>query len=293
MSTEISLALARALLPERPEDAHKGTFGHVFVVGGARGLTGAVKLAGLAAARSGSGLVTVGVPRPLGDAFAVSLVEVMSYMLKSTESETLSADAVDDALVFAESKDAVVLGPGLSRHPEALAFVQEFVPRCPAPLVIDADGLNALCGRLDVLERAQAPIVLTPHPGEMARLVDSTVAAVQKDRETVAAEFAQRHGCVVVLKGKGTVVTEGPDQVYINTTGNSGMATGGTGDVLSGIVGSLLGQGLSAREAAMLGVYTHGLAGDLAAERHTARAMLAGDVIDALPAAWRALQPGL
>src|SRR5690606_7823123 len=142
---------------------HKGMFGHVFVIGGARGYTGAVKMTALAAARSGSGLVTVGVPRSLGDIFAVSLMEVMSYMLESTGADTLSRRAVDDALAFAESKDAVVLGPGLSQDPEARDFVLEFVPRCPVPILVDADGLNALSVRPEVLENLQAPCVLTPH----------------------------------------------------------------------------------------------------------------------------------
>lgn len=287
---EITWDIARRLLPDRPQTAHKGTFGHVFIIAGSRGFTGAAKLAGEAAARSGVGLVTVGIPRPLADVVAASLLEVMSLPLPATDAEALSAEAAGPALEFAAGKQAVVLGPGLMQHQETRSFVQAFVERCPTPLLVDADGLNALKNALDAIKRASAPIVLTPHPGEMSRLMNRPTAEIQQSRERCAREFAESSGCVVVLKGHRTVVAPPEGPVYVNPTGNSGLATGGTGDVLSGLIGGLMAQGLSTRDASLLGVYTHGLAGDIAAERMTERGMIARDVLDAIPEAWRRLE---
>lgn len=289
MEQEIDLAKARILLPSRPDDAHKGTFGHVFVVGGSRGFTGAVVMAAMAAARSGAGLVTVGVPRPLGDVVASHLVVAMSRMLDSTPAESIARAALEDALSFAEDKDAVVLGPGMSQDPDTRAFVLEFIRRCPVPLLVDADGLNCLAADVDALRQARAPVVVTPHPGEMARLTGAGIADVQKDRVRTALGFAERYGCAVILKGHRTVVA-GDGEVRINTTGNSGMATGGTGDVLSGLVGGLMAQGLSALDASLLGVCVHGLAGDIAMAEKTGRALIATDLVEALPAAWARLE---
>jgi NAD(P)H-hydrate epimerase len=287
---EITSELVRTLLPRRPDAAHKGTFGHVFIIAGSRGFTGAAILACEGASRSGVGLVTVGVPRPLGDVMAASLVETMSFLLPSTDAETLAQAAVAPALEFAASKQAVVLGPGISQHPETRAFVLEFVRRCPAPILIDADGLNALSTDPGALLDAAGPRVLTPHPGEMARLTGKTTAEVQADRVSVARDFVARYRCVAVLKGYRTVVADTSGEVYVNPTGNAGLAKGGTGDVLSGVIGGLMAQGASGLHAALAGVYAHGLAGDLAAKAQTQRGMTALDVVDALPAAWRAIE---
>ena len=292
MSAEINLDLVRSLLPERPAEGHKGTFGHVFIVAGSRGFTGAAKLACEGAARSGAGLVTVGVPRTLGDVVAASLLETMSLLLPCTEAESLSEAALEQALEFAASKQAVVVGPGLSQHPETRGFVLGFVERCPVPMLVDADGLNGLSANPDVLLDAAGPRVLTPHPGEMARLTKQTTRRVQQDREGAALDFASRYKCVVVLKGHGTVVANPEGRAYVNTTGNSGLASGGTGDVLAGLVGGLLAQGITCTDAALLGVFLHGLAGDLAAAAKTQRGMVASDVIDAIPEAWRTIEQG-
>ncbi len=290
MATELTKEQVKALVPLRPEDGHKGTFGHLFVLAGSRGFTGAAKLTCEAAGRSGVGLVTVGVPHPLGDVVAAGLTEAMSLRLRATQGESFSQEALEPALDFAANKDAAVLGPGISQHSDTAAFVHGFVARCPVPFLVDADGLNALSDNPSVIEKAVAPCVLTPHPGEMARLTSANTRDVQADRVGIAARFASARGCVVVLKGHRTVIAAPDGRAVLNPTGNEGMATGGTGDVLSGLVGGLLAQGMDAFEAACLGVYVHGLAGDFAAERFTARGMVAGDVVHALPDAWKALQ---
>jgi NAD(P)H-hydrate epimerase len=281
------------MLPERPIDGHKGTFGHVYVIGGARGYTGAIKMASLSAARSGAGLVTAGIPESLAAVIVPGFVEVMSHWLPSPDgAECLAASAAGPALEFAADKDAVVLGPGIGRHEETKRFVLDFVAQCDKPMVIDADGLNAISHHVDVLHDKKAPIVLTPHPGEMARLAKTTTADIRDARERVAADFASRYGCTVVLKGHATVVADPSGDIRINTTGNAGMATGGTGDVLSGLIGGLLAQGVTPEQAAALGAFVHGLAGDLAASALTQRGMIASDLISYLPAAWRALEQG-
>ncbi|MCP4643394.1 MAG: NAD(P)H-hydrate dehydratase, partial [bacterium] len=279
------------LLPARPSGGHKGTFGHVFIIAGSLGFTGAAKLAAMAANRSGVGLVTVGAPRPLMDVVGASLLEAMSFPLAATDSESIDVSAVNAALEFAASRQAVVLGPGMSQDPRTREFVQAFVEQCPAPLLVDADGLNAVSADCGVLDRANAPLVVTPHPGEMARLRGVSVADVQSDREACASGFAEEHGCVTVLKGAGTVVAAPGGVCYTNPTGNSGMATGGTGDVSSGLIGGLMAQGTSPLDAALVGTYLHGLAGDIAARTQTRRGMVAGDVIESIPAAWRTIDP--
>lgn len=289
-ATELTKAHVRALLPDRPREGHKGTFGHLYVIAGSRGFTGAAKMVGEAAARAGAGLVTVGVPKPLGDLVGASLTEVMTMLLPATEHETVAPHAVEAALAFAEGKDAVAIGPGLSQRSGAQSFVRAFVPKCVAPLVIDADGLNAIAGHPDIMDNIGRPYMITPHPGEMARLCDCSAKDVQADREGITHDFAVDHGCVVVLKGCRTVVADPGGDVFVNPTGNSGMGSGGTGDVLTGILGSLVAQGMTPLNAAQLGVYLHGLAGDLAAAEKTERALIARDVIDCLPEAWRILE---
>ena len=290
MITELDHHTVRPLVPARPAHGHKGTFGHCFILAGSRGFTGAAKLACQAACRSGVGLVTVGVPYPLGDIIATALTETMSIRLPATETESFAHDALEPALRFAQDKEATVIGPGLSRHPDTTAFVLDFVPQCPGLLLLDADGLNALSENPNVLNERQEPCVLTPHPGEMARLIDSTPSTVQKNREPTAAAFAEKAGCVLVLKGQHTVIAAPDGRTAVNPTGNSGLGSGGTGDVLSGLIGGLLAQGMEPYAAACLGVYLHGLAGDIAAQQKTPRAMIATDVIDALSSAWREIE---
>ncbi|MBI5094241.1 MAG: NAD(P)H-hydrate dehydratase [Candidatus Hydrogenedentes bacterium] len=287
--SELNLESVRTLAPARPPDAHKGVFGHVLVIAGSRGFTGAARLAAEAASRSGVGLVTLAVPHSLADIAAMASSEIMTMRLPQSPAETFAHTAAVPAIQASTSRTAVVLGPGLSQHAETKAFVQDFARQCAKPLLIDADGLNCLGKDPELLKSAPARRVLTPHPGEMSRLTGLPVSEIQAKRQHIASEFARAFECVLVLKGHRTVIAEPGGPVYINTTGNSGLAKGGTGDVLAGFIGGLLAQGMPASDAARLGVYLHGLAGDLAAAAKTERGMIAGDVITFLPEAWKRL----
>ncbi len=281
------------MLPKRPAAGHKGTFGHLFVLAGSRGFAGAVKLTCNAAMRSGVGLVTAGVPAPLADVLAAALVEPMLLPLPATEACTFSYQALEPIYDFIATKSAVVIGPGLSQHAETMHLVRRVVSECSLPLLVDADGLNALSekrARLADRKTSAPDVVFTPHPGEMARLTGLTTGEVQADRAAVAVNYAALWQVVVVLKGAGTVVAAPDGRVRQCPTGNSGMGTGGSGDVLSGIIGALLAQGIGAFDSACIGVYAHGLAGDIAARNKTERALIAGDIIDVLPDAWREIE---
>ena len=278
----------------RERGAHKGRFGHVLVVAGSRGKSGAAVLGGTAALRAGAGLVTVATPVPALARVATDRAELMTEPLASTPAGTLAGRAVARALALAEERDAVVLGPGLGQSAGTRRFVRAFVARCPRPLIVDADGLNALAalprgGGFRVLKARRAGTVVTPHPGEAARLLGTTVRRVQAERLESARRLAASSGAVVVLKGFRTIVAEPGGRAAVNPTGNPGLATAGSGDVLSGIVGALLARGRDAFSAAVAAVYAHGLAADRVAARRGEEGMLAGDVIDALPETIRSL----
>jgi ADP-dependent NAD(P)H-hydrate dehydratase / NAD(P)H-hydrate epimerase len=290
MPAKITHELAASLLPKRPADGHKGTFGHALLIAGSRGFSGAAKLCADGALRSGAGLVTVATPVSQQPIVAAGLLEAMSIVLPETDEQTLSEAAVGPALEAALARDAVGLGPGFTQHEATGKFLHAFVSGCTKPLLIDADGLNLLAKNIDTLKAREAETIVTPHPGEMARLIDGSTGDVQNDRAGVAEKFARDFGCVVVLKGAGTVIANPSGDVLINTTGNAGMGTGGTGDVLTGLITGLLAQGCAPFDAAALGVYVHGLAGDLAADAMTQRGMIAGDVIDCIPDAWAVLE---
>ena len=290
MTIEITPSLANTLLPNRPADSHKGVFGHLFIVAGSRAYSGAAVMTAHAAERSGVGLVTLGIPASLSDCVSARLVETMLFPLPYTEQQSFARDALFSAVEFAADKQAVVIGPGLSQEPETRDFAVAFIRQCAAPMVIDADALNALSTIPKTLAETGHPCILTPHPGEMARLTGRSTEEIQSDRIAAATGLARESGCVVVLKGARTVVAAAGGEAYVNTTGNAGLAKGGTGDVLSGLMGGLLAQGMTPCNAAVLGVFLHGLAGDLAAQRLTQPAMTAMDVIAALPDAWRVLE---
>lgn len=269
-----------------PPDAHKGIFGRVFILAGSGGFTGAAALAGAAAVRSGAGLVTLGVPESLNDIMEVKLTEAMTLPLPETPERSLSIRALEKALEFSAGCDAVALGPGLSQQEETVEFVRRFVQECPVPMVIDADGLNALAKKPAALK---AQTVITPHPGEMARLLGATADTVQQDRPWAAREAARRFGCTALLKGARTLIAAPGGGLFINPTGNPGMATGGSGDVLCGMIAAFLARGMSPVEAAAAGAYIHGLSGDIAAEREGQLSMTAGDIIKYLPDAFKRL----
>lgn len=283
-----------ASLPPRASDSHKGSYGHVLIAAGALGKSGAAALCGRAALRAGAGLVTLASPAPALVGQLVATPELMTQPLADDDGAwTFGSEGLARFLAALEGKDSVVLGPGIGVTPATRALTRWLVESSPVPLVIDADGLNCLAGDLSCLDRKRGPIVLTPHPGEMARLAGRSTAEVQADRLFAARELAERHGVVVVLKGSRTVIASPNGLVAINPTGNPGMASGGMGDALAGIIGALLAQGLEPTEAAETGVFWHGAAGDDVARRQGEAGLLASDVIEALPPALMAMQEGL
>ena len=272
--------------PARPDDAHKGTFGRVLIVAGSEGMSGAACLSGYGALRGGAGLVTLAIPRCIASTVATVEPSWLTRALPDVDGR-LSADAslVLDAML--ESQSVVAIGPGLGQSSEVRTVVQRLCETCALPLVVDADGLNAWVGSTERLgERVgDAARVLTPHPGEFARLTGRRIPTAASQREACVAEFAARHRLTLLLKGQGTIISDGA-RLAVNSTGNSGMATGGSGDVLTGLIASLLAQGMNAFDAARLGAHLHGLAGDCAAETHGGRSMIASDIHEALGAAW-------
>jgi NAD(P)H-hydrate epimerase len=273
-------------LPPRALDANKGQFGRVLVVAGSRGMSGAAILCGGAALRAGAGLVKVAVPEGILPIVAAGNPCYTTSALSQDGDGRIAASALATLTKLADSHDVLAVGPGLDRSTDLSKCMADLVAAVAKPLVIDADGLNAFVGQADKLRGDKSPRLITPHPGEFARLLNIDVKAVQSKRRELAAEFAGKQNLIVVLKGQGTIVTDGK-RVYQNTTGNPGMATGGTGDVLTGIIAALLGQHLPPFEAAQLGVYVHGLAGDLARDQIGEVSLIASDLLDFLPAALR------
>jgi len=278
---------AEALLPHRTPDAHKGDCGRVLAIGGSVGMTGAAAMCAQAALRSGAGLVTLAVPRSLNDILETKLTEVITVPVAETPERTLAVEAAAGLIEAARRFDAVALGPGISMASETVALVRELVLHVEAPLVLDADGLNAMAGHTGLFRDRKSPLVLTPHPGEIARLLSTDTRSVQADRIATASRAAMDWGAVVILKGAGTVIAEPGGDVFINPTGNAGMASAGIGDVLTGCVVSFLAQGLGPFSAAVAGAYFHGHAGDLAAQMEGMAGLTAGDVIRHLPLALR------
>lgn len=285
----IYLTELQALFPRRKRDTHKGQYGHVLLVGGARGYAGAMGLAARAATRSGVGLVTALVPESLRASVANASLETMVVGAPETAQGALSADALAAIRPWYDRVQAVMIGPGLTRGADAASLVKGLVSESPVPVVVDADGLAVMAGEGDYFRKARKPVTLTPHPGEMGLLLGTDAAAVQADRIGHATRMARQAGAVVVLKGAGTIVACEGKPVQINTTGNPGMATGGAGDVLAGLLGGLLAQGYHPYDASRAAVYVHGRAGDLAAWRKCQVSLIAGDLVDELPFAFRDL----
>ncbi len=277
-------------LPPRDPNAHKGTYGHVLVLAGSPGKTGAAVMCSVSALRIGAGLVTLGVPESLNDMMGAKLTEVMTEPLPETAERTLAMAALGRLLKAIEGKRALAVGPGLSTHVETSELVRELVATVSLPMVLDADGITALAPKPETLARAAGPLIITPHPGELARLLSISREEVLHDRIAIAKKVATEYRVHLVLKGARTLVVDPDGRVAINMTGNPGMATGGTGDVLTGLIAGLLAQGVGPGLAARAGVYLHGLAGDLAAEAVGQEAMLASDLIAQVPEAIRRLK---
>jgi hydroxyethylthiazole kinase-like uncharacterized protein yjeF len=274
----------RRCLPPRPFGSHKGTYGHLVVVAGSEGKTGAAALTAEGALRTGAGLVTAACPAGLNDILEVKLTEAMTLPLpEATGVRAFGIKALQPLQEFMANKTALALGPGLGTHPETQELVCRLVRHLPQPLVIDADGVNCLSREPDCLTEVAGPRIITPHPGEMARFLKTTTKEIQARRLERAQETAAQYGCYVVLKGAQTVVAAPDGRVSLNSTGNPALASGGTGDVLTGLIGGFLAQGLSPWDAARLGVYLHGLAADYLVEQTDAQGLIAGDLVVVFP----------
>ncbi len=281
------MRLPKPLLRQN-KSVHKNNFGHVLVVAGSPTMLGAACLTALSSMRSGAGLVTVAVPKSLNLTLQKKLSPVlMTLPVKETKAKTFSPAAFDELMKCSHQFNAVALGPGIGLDKGTRQFVIMMIRHYPLPMVVDADALNALSEDLSVLLKAKAPRILTPHVGEMSRLSGMTKKAIEHDRKGSAVRFAKAHQCVLVLKGAGTVVASPEGKVYVNKTGNAGMATAGSGDVLTGMIAAFVAQGISVFEAASLGVSMHGTAGDIAARRVGKTSLIATDIIATIPKALR------
>lgn len=275
-------------LPPRPIDGHKGTFGKVLVVAGSRNMSGAAILCGTAALRGGAGLVQVACPHPVQSVVAAGFPCYTTFGFRVHADGTLPDDAADEVLGWGREATALAVGPGLGLN--VSGFVTDILEGLPrTPVVLDADGLNAVAPFPETFRERCGALILTPHPGEFHRLSGVSTPELAVHREQLAAEFAAKFKVILVLKGAGTVVTDGT-RVYRNTTGNPGMATGGTGDVLTGVIAALVAQELDPFDAAVLGVWVHGRAGDLAAAALSQTALTAADLLNYLPTAFRELE---
>lgn len=282
------MRLPMQLLRRNPK-SNKGDFGHIFIIAGSARYSGAAALCSLSALRSGCGLVTLGIPAGINSAIIkIKPKEVMTFPLPQTKEGTLSVRSFNKIKEFLKKADILVIGPGLGKDNSTYALVRKVVAICRKPMIIDADGLNALNGHLNILLKIKnkEPIaILTPHPKEMARLLDLNVKEVQDNRKKVAVDFTRRYGVILVLKGHETIVADSNGNIYVNKTGNAGMATAGSGDVLTGIIAGFLGQGLGIFSAVKTAVYLHGVAGDIAAKERTQISLIASDIIDKIPSA--------
>jgi NAD(P)H-hydrate epimerase len=275
------------LVAPRPEESNKGNYGHVLVVGGSVGKAGSVAMAGMAALRAGAGLATVATSKSVLPTVAAFYPELMTEPLPETEAGTIAASAGELLDAFVKGKSVIGIGPGISRFPETSELVRTLVRKSEVAVVLDADGLNAFEGPTGELNGKGRVLVITPHPGEMARLAGCSTTDVQKDRLGVARRFAREHELIVVLKGNRTLVVQPDGEAWVNTTGNPGMSTGGTGDILTGIIAAMIAQGpKDPLRAVLAAVHLHGLAGDVMRERVGEHSMVATDLLRGLPEAF-------
>jgi hydroxyethylthiazole kinase-like uncharacterized protein yjeF len=281
--------MVAGLIPSRENNSNKGDFGRILVITGSEGMTGAGCLAGRAALRAGAGLVYLAVPSSLSHIYDCMLMETITCPIEDHGKGYISLDSTERISELMEGKTVIVAGPGLSVNEDTVKIAEYIINKTKVPLILDADALNCIARDISVLKKLKAAAVMTPHPGEMARLTGMSIQDIQRNRVEIAVEYARQWNVTIVLKGYRTVVASPDGQVYINSTGNPGMSTAGTGDVLAGIIAALAGQGLSLTDAAVAGVYLHGVAGDRAAALKGEPGMIASDVIDELPAAFHTI----
>lgn len=274
-------------LPVRPFNAHKYSCGKIFALVGSPGLTGAATMSTLSAMKVGAGAVIAGIPKSLSPILEMKLTEVMKLPLPETNEHTISWSALDPIKEYIDWSDVIIIGPGLSKNQETKQVILNVIKNLNKKAVIDADGLYALVDNLDVLKGLHNEIVLTPHLGEFSRMTNLPVEKIEREKIDIARNFAIEHGVVLVLKGDTTVIANSEGEIFINSTGNPGMATAGSGDVLTGMIAGFMGQGLNATDAAICGVYLHGLAGDLARDKLGELPMMAMDILNAIPDAIR------
>ncbi|MFH1413438.1 MAG: NAD(P)H-hydrate dehydratase [Candidatus Omnitrophota bacterium] len=283
-------------LSRRRVKSHKGDFGHIFILGGSAGYSGAAVLCAEACIRSGAGIVTLGIPKSINNAvIKIKPKEVITLPLPETKQGELSSSGYKKIRDFIRSIDCLIIGPGVGREKSTQVLVRKLMSHVDKPVVVDADGLNAIVGHLNILRvtppagragsNERRATIMTPHPGEMSRLVNKKTAQIQKDREGAVKEFVKKNKVTLVLKGHHTLVADHRGNFYTNRSGNPGMATAGSGDVLSGVIGAFVGQGLNLFDAAKYAVYLHGVAGDLAAKQKTQLGMIASDIIENIPEA--------
>lgn len=279
----ISAEQIRAAFPQRPANTHKGRTGHLLVVAGSTGKTGAAAMTAVAAMRAGAGLVTLGIAESLNPILETQVLEVMTASLAECEYGILADIAIEDITRLADGKSCLAIGPGIGQAAETRSLVEKIISQIDTPMVIDADGLNNIAGKTQLLKKRKALTVLTPHPGEMARLIETSPAAVQQNRIACARDFAVSFGVHVVLKGAATVIAHPDGKAYVNPTGNPGMASGGMGDVLTGVIAGFITQGFTPEAAAHAAVYLHGAAADTLAQTVGPIGYLAGEVMNIIP----------
>lgn len=275
----------KKLLLNREKDTHKGTYGRVAIIAGSRGMTGAAYLVSQSALRTGSGLVYTVVPESLETIMSIKLTEAIVKPIYDRNSGFFVKESLDEILEEVSKVNVIALGPGIGVDEEKVNLVREIIKNANIPMVIDADGLNCIGKDMDMLKEKKGPIIVTPHPGEMGRLLNKDIKEIQGKREYYASYMSDKYNVTTVLKGAGTIVASPEGEIYLNATGNPGMSTAGTGDVLTGMITSLLGQGLTTFNAGKLGVYLHGLSGDIAREEFGEYSMIARDLIEYIPQA--------
>lgn len=283
----VQQADVRRMLPRRPFDAHKHSVGKIFVLAGSRGLTGAAVMSCQSAMRAGAGAVVLGTPKSLLPIIAKKLTEVMPHPLEETEEQSVSMRALKEIDRFVRWCDLAIIGPGLGRNKETEELILSLIRSIDKPILVDADGLNALASDPSVLKKRKAEVILTPHTGELSRITHRSVEQIEGDRVEVARTEAKNLKSILVLKGAPTVTATPSGEVFVNSTGNAGMATAGAGDVLSGTIAALWGQHIPSVDAAICGVFLHGLAGDLAKDKYGEMSLVATDILECLPSAIR------